>query len=165
MRKLGFIIFALLIAGRAGAATTSGTCSVVALTYSNWSHVTWTWTSDANGNVINDTGTVIGEIQQITFQPNSGSTSPTANYDVTIEDLAGRDILYGLGANRSESASEAIQFGDAGASVFTNAALSQSVNTNNLVVPWRPTNYGIMTLKITNAGNAKGGKIRMIVRR
>lgn len=37
-----------------------------------------------------------------------GSTNPTANYDITLVDQYGHDVLEGVGANRSASAKEKV---------------------------------------------------------
>ncbi len=37
-----------------------------------------------------------------------GVTNPTANYDLTVIDQFGRDVLEGVGANRSASATEKV---------------------------------------------------------
>ena len=45
-----------------------------------------------------------GRLLQIATDP--GSTAPTANYDITVTEAGGADLLLGVGANRHTSASE-----------------------------------------------------------
>lgn len=40
------------------------------------------------------------------IETNPGATSPTANYDITIVDQNGIDVLQGVGANRHTTSSE-----------------------------------------------------------
>lgn len=64
------------------------------------------WTGDASDGTVPDTslGVVAGQLERITTNP--GSTAPTANYDITVEDEDGLDMLGGAGANRHTSNSE-----------------------------------------------------------
>src|SRR5690349_3505707 len=60
---------------------------------------TWAWTSDASGNVSGNAKEVtFGVIAKAEFDPSA--TAPTDNYDVTLLDTSGNDVLQGAGADR-----------------------------------------------------------------
>lgn len=72
-----------------------------------------------------------------------GTTNPTANYDLTCLDQFGRDVLEGVGANRSASATEKVPIVYSGTGTFppvdegdtlTLKLANNSVNSAGLVV-------------------------------
>jgi len=104
------------------------------------------WLSDASGVVSANTFNVIaGELQQVTFIPDSGGTQPSDLYDMTLTDADGVDILSGGGANLSNA-------------------------TTTKIVPAISTYFrrtlaaGAYTPVLANAGNAKGGTVVLLVR-
>lgn len=114
-------------------------CGVQAVKYSV------DWTSDAagavSGNAFDMDG---GEILSVTFVPDGGGTQPTDLYDVTLLDANNVDILGGLGANLSNSASSRVK---------------PALSTYGRYM----IQAGSFTPTITNAGNAKGGLIHILV--
>lgn len=74
-----------------------------------------------------------GELISLTTDP--GSTAPTDNYDITIEDALGVDVLQGVGANRHESTTQQVYI------------TVDGTETRPVV-----TQYDVLTLNI--AGNA-----------
>ena len=104
--------------------------------------ITFAWTTDG-GTAAADattTGTYDGEILGLATIP-SAVTAPADNYDVTIKDSDGFDVLLGTGANRDEANTE-----------YVDRASLAAVSTSKL------------TLGITNAGNAKLGTTVIWVR-
>lgn len=99
------------------------------------------WTSTAGGAVEDNESVeqVADRVLQVETIP-SATAAPTADYDVTLEDGNGVDMLQGQGANRSASAAEGVVF-DTPTIITTRA----------------------MVLKVTNAGNAKSGTVRIIM--
>ena len=104
------------------------------------------WLSDASGDVNVDAIPMIqGEIQSVHYFPDAGGTQPSDNYDLTMADSYGVDILTGTGANLSQT-------------------------TDTYAVPALSTYFtveieaGSYDLVIANAGNAKGGIVEVIVR-
>ena len=142
----------LMIAGVGQADTvTSGTLThEVDVTQYNTRVDTLDWLSDASGNVVATLTGVRGTIKRIVINPDDGATSPTASYDMTLTDQDGVDLLGGLGANVSASATTDFP------SVTTDSASSTTVP--------RPT-VGDLDLAITNAGAANGGIVRVFLRR
>lgn len=68
---------------------------------------------------------------------NTNGTTPSASYDVVVNDADGNDVLNGLGANLSESAT-------------THKTLKDGLGY---------VNDSALTLGVTNAGDTKGGTI------
>lgn len=97
------------------------------------------WTSDASGDASGSTGHVIsGLIRRIATDPDN-TAAPTANYDVTITDESGVDVLGGGGVDRHTSNSEQV-------------IPSQPIAVDN-----------VLTLVVAGAGNAKSGVVYIYV--
>jgi len=63
----------------------------------------------------------------VSLETNPGSTAPTANYDITLEDGDGHDVLEGVGANRSDSATEKVAVVFSGTSVHPPVDISETL--------------------------------------
>jgi hypothetical protein len=117
----------------------------VSISYSDSSQsirsVTWSWTSDASGNVSGtDTKAIAG--QALKWVTNPGSVAPTDNYDIVVNDADGLDVASGLLANRDTANSE-------------------------VVYPAADTYHcfdGPLSLSISAAGNATTGTLTMYYR-
>jgi len=108
------------------------------------------WLSDASGDVSGtDTKKLSGEILRVGFKPDSGGTQPTDQYDVTLADEEGHDVLQGLGANLGNGASSdlvpMVTDGNAG-------------NARPIAISDK------LSLVVANAGNAKGGEVVLWMR-
>lgn len=104
--------------------------------------ITFAWTTNATGAAEIQTGLISGNVVRACFIPGSGSSQPTNNYDVIIEDEDGIDVLQGTGAN----------LGNINATdVFP--ALTNGTNGNSIP----PAVDSKLTLLVINAGNAKSG--------
>ena len=104
------------------------------------------WLSDASGDVdVDDIPMIQGEIQSVHYFPDAGGTQPSDNYDLTMTDSYGVDILTGTGANLSQT---------------TDTYAVPALSTYFKVV----IEAGSYDLVIANAGNAKGGIVEVIVR-
>ena len=95
------------------------------------------WTSDTGGAVSGTTWPFNGRIERLVTNP--GAAAPTDNYDVTIEDEDGVDVLGGVGANRDTVNSE------------------QAVPV--LGTYFHPAHAGTIEPKVAAAGSAKTGEI------
>ncbi len=121
----------------------------IVFTYSdqkqNIKKVEFDWLSDASTGAVSGVLTKVlsGIIDRVTFVPDGGGTAPTALYDVVLNDTEGFDVLNGKGANLS-------------ATVTT--SVSPAFTGGNLSVE------GVLDLVVSNAGNAKGGKVFIYVR-
>lgn len=69
--------------------------------------ITFTCTADSSDGSFPDT-IVADKIEGrlLALETNPGATAPTDNYDVTIEDGGGHDVLEGVGANRDTATTE-----------------------------------------------------------
>jgi hypothetical protein len=108
----------------------------------NWvNRTTLTWTSDGSGDS-SQTVSINGTILRYTTNP--GSAAPTDNYDTTLTDADGYDVLGGDGVDRDTANTESfvpVILGGDGTTVFP------------VVVA------GTLTLTIANAGSAKNGTV------
>jgi len=64
------------------------------------------WVSDGSGAVDVTTSYISGILRRVSFAP--GDPAPDADYDVTLLDSAGYDVLNGQGADRSATEAETI---------------------------------------------------------
>lgn len=110
----------------------AGTVTVEESHFGNVSKIKWTWTSTAGGAAdLITTRSYYGEVLALVTDP--GATAPTDDYDVTITDSEGYDVLQGAGANRD------------------------TANTETAVPAATSVAFGTLTLNVSNAGNAKEG--------
>ena len=93
-----------------------------------------TWTSSDTGAA---TGTVTLDGAIVRVATNPGATAPTVNYDLTIVDADGIDLLATEGLNRDTSTSEQIFPSDT------------------------PFHNGDVTVTIANAGDTKDGVVTL----
>lgn len=108
------------------------------------------WTSSSAGTVaIATSDRVWGSIHRIVIDP--GSAAPTDNYDVTLTDEWGIDLLMGQGADLDTADTSSV------------IPLKQGTDgTNTAMVPI--TINDILTLNVSNAGSAKTGKVIIYTR-
>jgi len=80
--------------------------------------ITLTITGDASDGSVPDTvlATKIGGYL-LALETNPGATAPTANYDITLVDADGHDVLEGVGANRHTSTTEKVSIVYSGTAV------------------------------------------------
>lgn len=121
----------------------AGTVTITEFTHTPLKKIVFTWTSSAGGAAdATTTAYLTGRIVYAAQIPDAGGTQPTNAYDVTVNDADSVDVLAGLGANLSNAAS-------------TFKAESDGLGA---VVESK------LTLAVTNAGNAKGGKTILFIR-
>lgn len=107
------------------------------------------WVSDTSGNATGNFLRKSGEIVRVGFAPSTDS-APTNNYDIEINDTEGFDVLNGCGANLSSSVK---------AQYFP-------AMVDHLVGYSIPVAFdGILSVAVSNAGNAKQGKIVLHIRK
>lgn len=103
------------------------------------------WSSDCNGDCILNLDGVSaprleGRLVRLVTQPASGA-APTDNYDITLEDMHGNDVLQGAGANRDTANTET-------------AWISETASSE---VPVRPVTRLCTRFVVANAGAGKSG--------
>jgi hypothetical protein len=111
--------------------------------------VTLSWLSHTDGTATFTTEELTGTLVGVTFNP--GSTTPSANYDVTLKDTDEVDVLAGQGANLSETTSTRI---------CPSQPMKDGTTTSTAPFPIHST----LALSITNAGSAKNGTIVLYLR-
>ena len=106
--------------------------------------IQWDWLSATGGAVSSAaSGWYCGKIVKVSLASDGAPTAPDDAYDVTIEDQDGLDVLSGNGADVT-----------AAATVYINDP------TKTL---WVRSN--VLTLKVANAGDVKGGVVTMLIQR
>lgn len=122
----------------AGSATT-----FTETTFSSVKKVVCAWTADdATGSVSGTTTAVYdGKLIGLSTVPAAAGDAPTDNYDVTVTDVDGWDVLLGAGANRDTTNTEHVAEASLGA-----------VSGSKL------------TINVTNAGNSKKGTVILWIR-
>jgi hypothetical protein len=110
--------------------------------------ITADWTTDGAG-AASGTVHIAGTILRVVHDP--GSPAPTDDYDVTLTDEFGMNLLAGLGANRDTTTTEKFCPG-----------VSFTDGTTTSVMPI--AHYGACTLAVANGGAAKVGKIVLFVK-
>ncbi len=119
------------------------------LTYThNFYALTYSWTSDASGNADKEsTWPIGGYICKVITNP--GATAPTDNYDITLTNSDGVDVVHGELANRDTSTSEEIV----------------PVPGDNVTVYGCSAVSGTITLNVSNAGDSKIGTVTVLFTR
>jgi hypothetical protein len=100
--------------------------------------IKWTWTSDGDGNADLVTaypyyGVVAAAVS------NPGATAPTDDWDFTITDVDGYDVMQGAGADRDTSTTEPAE------------------------PPKTSMAHGRLTLNVSNAGDSKTGTVTLYI--
>lgn len=112
---------------------------------------TFTWVSAADGSDTVPSGLpVSGKIERVVVVP-SASAAPSNLYDLTLTDEDGIDVLAGQGANLSDT-------------VANNFCPAIPLKDGTSTADYATTVDGILTLNVTNAGDAKAGKVVVYVR-
>jgi hypothetical protein len=112
-------------------------------THTTVKKISWDWLCTDLGVVTSATTKAFdGELIAAVFDPDAAGTQPTNAYDVTITDADSVDVLNGLGADLSNSATVTKKHTDGLGAVAGS----------------------VLTLNITNAGDAKGGIVHLYLR-
>lgn len=105
-------------------------------------NVTWSFTTDAAGDASEQSETLNGRISRAVTNPDNTDT-PTAGWDLTIEDEDGVDMLCGNGADRDASGSKASE--------------SAFPCPGNLAIASK------LTFTVSNGGNVKKGTVKLYI--
>lgn len=129
---------ALLCAPHARAA---GTVTTVETTQTSVRKVVWSWLSTAGGVADGATTAAFdGRVIGLATIP-SGGAAPDDNYDITITDAAGHDVLMGAGRDRDTANTEYV----------AEASLAGVASSR-------------LTLNVSAAGAAKAGTVILYIR-
>lgn len=112
------------------------------ITYTGVKKIVMPWVSDASGDaVVQTTNIYDGKIIAVAIIPGAGAVQPTNEYDLTLTDSLGIDLLLGGGADASNTTPAVInQF-------LTLAAAGEK-----------------LTLTVSNAGDTKEGTLVVYLR-
>ena len=114
---------------------------VTEVTHTSVKKLVWSWTSDASGDVtIASAEDYDGKLLVLETNPDGGA-APADNYDIVVNDIDGHDVLLGAGANRDTLNTESVAESSLGAVAGS-----------------------VLTLVVSNAGNAKQGVVTLFVR-
>ena len=109
------------------------------------------WISTAGGGFTIKLPMISGRIVELITNPDD-SAAPTQDYNVTlISSRMGHDLLEGLGADRHTSSTES-----------TMIVKEVTIGSNTYAAPPYIDEAGAV-LTVANAGNAKKGKIQIII--
>ena len=94
--------------------------------------VTWEAAADGSVTSVASTSDIFGSVVLVVTNP--GSTSPTADYDITLTDEEGCDILGAEGVDRSATVSEQVmpKIGSAYLPRFVNSKLTLNIANNSV---------------------------------
>lgn len=146
MRRLVCVLVAMLLAVAPVLAV--GTVTVATTTVlGNVDRYTITWVSSAGGAVSGNAFTPRGYLLEVKFVPATGGTQPSDQYDVTLVDGDGVDVLTQGGTSHGAN--------------LSNASASRVLFTTPVPLDGSTT----LDLVVANAGNAKGGTVVILVRR
>jgi hypothetical protein len=109
--------------------------------------VTFDWLSTSSGAA---SYTMVSPVRgimyrQVLIPDSSTATAPSTDYDVTVLDADGVDVLHGAGIAQSNTTITDIVLGSSG--YYAPTAVED-----------------IIILSVTDAGNAKGGKVILYIR-
>lgn len=132
-----FLVFLLW-----AASASAQTVTITEETYGTVRKITWEWTSDGSGDASGTTTSAFsGKILALVTDPD-GTSAPTDNYDITITDEEGVDVLVAAGADRDTANTE---------QVVDQATLGVVANDT-------------LTLTVANAGDSNAGKVFLFIR-
>lgn len=104
--------------------------------------IKFTWTSASDGTASGSTTFPYdGKVELLTTVPGTSGAAPSDNYDLTLTDSDGVDVLGGGGANRDTANTEQVLGSSLGAVAGS-----------------------LLTLNVTNAGDSKSGVVYVYIR-
>jgi len=126
----------------------AGTMVVTEMEFGSVRKTTYTWTSDASGDVNGGaTPLISGQIVRVVTNPD-GTDAPSANYDIVLNDEDTFDLAQSLLANRHTSNNE---------EVFP--MKEQTVGSTTALVP--VLTHSLVDCVVSSAGNAKKGVVHV----
>ena len=120
----------------------AGTITAVERRHESVSEIVFSWLSDASGDgtATATTYSYSGDLIKVVMVPGTSSEEPDDNYDITLADEDGLDLLAGQGVD--------------------------CPNTANLVITGGllPVGFGVISLTVAGGGNADTGKVYIYLR-
>lgn len=123
----------------------AGTVTTTENTHRSVKKVVFAWTSgtlaESGTAAATTTQAYDGQVIGLTTIPGTGGDAPSLNYDVTVADADGHDVLIGAGLNRSDTATEHV----------ASASLAGVAGST-------------LTLSVSGAGDANKGTVIVFIR-
>lgn len=148
MRRFAALLIALVLVALAVPVRAAGTCTQTHATIGNVRKVLVSCTADAADGSFPTTVLPAIEGRIISLATNPGATAPQANYDITLPDQHGHDVLQALGMNRHTSNTEKV------AIFYTSTSSHPTVDesdTLTLTIAANNVNSAITVIEITYA--------------
>ena len=117
----------------------AGTVTVSENTVQSVKKITWSWTAAGGAADQATTAAFDGDLIGFATIPGTAGDQPDDNYDVTITDADGLDVLLGQGANRDETNTEYVARASIGAvsgSVLTVNVSNAGTTNKGTVILW-----------------------------
>jgi len=151
MKRLLMALMGILIAGNVYAASS---CTQTIIGNGPYHVYQMVWLTDSSGNfaATSTTQNIDGVVLLVEAVP-SATAAPTDNYDVTLRNSQGIDVMGDTGAAGSEAYDGALANLDTAVGSETQPLLRGNYGAVPVMGP--------LTLDVFNAGNSKGGTIRV----
>lgn len=156
--KIAILTGALMVAlvGASFGQATSGSVTVATLSQGSMTRHVVDWTSDSGGNVVYEGLATNGYLRQVEILSSDETfTSPTTAWDVVLLNDMRRDILAGAGADVNTTTTAWSSGSPKVAFPLLNTPSTSSTNQVFGLV------MGRLTLKVTNAGAARKGRLAL----
>jgi len=138
----GLAVLVAVLALCATPAHAAGTVTTTEVTHTSVKKITIAWTSTAGGVADGSTTAAFdGQLIGLTTIPSGGGTAPSDDYDITVTDADGHDVLLGAGLNRDTANTEHVATGSLGGVAGSR-----------------------LTLNVSGAGSAKVGTVVLRIR-
>jgi PKD repeat protein len=126
-------------------ANSAGTCTITEETFGSFKKIKWNWTCGSGTKVDSITTPTTtyaydGKIEKLVTVGAAGSSAPSNDFDITINDQSSIDVLMGAGGSR--------------------ATTTQYTKGNSMGIVCNDT----LTLTITAAGSSNAGATYLYIR-
>lgn len=127
--------------------------------YGSISKIICDWVSDSSTGAASGTTNfkAVGELRKVITDPAAGGSAPTDNYDISVADEAGLDVLANI-----ENAS-ALDSRDTANTEQTDLYL-KNTDASALGISAFPVVADKLTVAVANAGNTKAGQIVLFLK-
>lgn len=152
MKKTAATILAVLLPL---AAMTEGTVTESRIALSDVVRISYSWTSSTNSWAsFTTTNYVRGTIERVVFIPSTTAGSIPLEFDVTLKDAAGLDMLAGVASGIASNAASQM--------IPTLAVTDASTSATNVLRPFVVNDP--LSLIVTNCGSVRSGAVVLYVR-
>ena len=130
----------------------AGTVTISEEIHSSVKKIVFTWTSTAGGAADGTTtGAYTGKVLALVTDPD-GPAAPTDNYDITLPDAEGDDVLQALGIDRDTATTEKVAIVLSGTSLHPVVAASDVLT---LTIAGNSVNSAVTVVKIYYEGTTE----------